>query len=165
MSKRPRTPAAPIKPYLTPTPDYWTSFLEAQNVIGHISESLEETQTQEYSSKKSTLSTQLHPDMIEWTHRIAEALVPLENVTAPEDRKTQIQKRQQIRTELRNALTGKIDFSKWFDETKTRFSIRLPEYVRIFYESLEGLKSQEAKELRQQYGEWVEKVNREYTPR
>jgi len=159
----------PTSKPITPTPDYWISFLETQNLLGPISESVENanaTQTQQqYLSKEPELPTQLHPDMIEWAHRVAEALVPLEKVFAPEDRKIQIQKRQQLRTELRNALIGKTDFNKWFDETKTRFSIRLPEYVKIFYESLEGLHSREAEELRQQYGEWLERVNREYTPR
>lgn len=94
----------------------------------------------------------LSSDMLTFTARVAERLVPTTGLTG--DMAQQVQKVQDdIRREFIEVFQGKRNFEKWFNQTKTNLALHPQKFTTILYESLEGLKSPEAQELREGYAQ------------
>jgi len=98
----------------------------------------------------------LSADMLIFITRVAEGIAPttgLDEESAARARKVQ----EQFRRELVDVFQGRGSFNKWFDRTKTNLGLHSQKFMKILYESLEGLRSDEAKELRQQYGQAIQR--------
>lgn len=87
----------------------------------------------------------LDPDMSVFVRKVAEALTPVEGYEDDEAFKQRAFKvRETFIQELTDCFTGKEDFNKWFDTTKTNLGKHPTEMARIMYNALEGLRSPEA---------------------
>jgi len=98
----------------------------------------------------------LSADMLIFITRVAERLAPtigLDEESAARARQVQ----EQFRRELVDVFQGKGSFNKWFDKTRTNLGLHTIEFMRILHESLEGLRSDEAKELREEYGQALQR--------
>lgn len=54
-----------------------------------------------------------------------------------------------------DVLEGRKDFKEWFIETRRNFNLRSYELASIIYNALDGLRSEEAVELREQWKNFV----------
>ena len=52
-------------------------------------------------------------------------------------------------------LEGKKDFTEWFAEVRQALSLKSYQLAKILYDSLEGLKSREARDLREQWYDFI----------
>jgi len=143
---------------LTPTPDYWTSFLETQNLIGHITRQIEEAPTTTIPTKNiPTEPIIITPDQWTFIFRVAEALIPVAGYS-PEIKKKLLKTREMYRLGLEKVFREQTDFEAWFTDTRQKMGIREVELMEIVYDALEGLHSLEAKELRETFGKTVERM-------
>jgi hypothetical protein len=97
-------------------------------------------------------------DMRIYINRVAEALTPLKG--HEEDRAfvaRALKVRSQFRRELTEIFEGKGDFDKWYNETASNLGIQDKVMAKMMFDSLEGLKSPEAKQLRDMYGQIMQR--------
>ena len=88
---------------------------------------------------------ELDKDMAVFVKRVAEALTPVEGYEDDEAFKQRLFKvRETYIQELTDCFTGKEDFDKWYDATKTSLGMHPTEMARVMYNALEGLSSPEA---------------------
>lgn len=98
----------------------------------------------------------LSADMLIFITRVAERLAP----TIGLDEESAVRARQvqdRFRRELVDIFQGKGNFKKWFERTRTNLGLHTHDFMTVLYESLHGLKSSEAQELREQYGEAMQR--------
>lgn len=135
---------------LVPQPDYWERFLESLNLIGSI------TQETEVSKMLITATTplksvELTPDQWTFCYRVSERLTgPMDHFLDRAGRSRVLKIRQQTLEELEGVFKEKETMEEWFTRTRQKFNLKEYELTGILYESLEGLKSEEAKELKEQ---------------
>jgi len=55
-----------------------------------------------------------------------------------------------------DVLEGKKDFSEWFTNVRQKLSIKSYQLAQVLHDSLKGLRSEEARELRQQWQGYLE---------
>ena len=72
--------------------------------------------------------------------------------------------RQEYRQALRDVFNGKGTFDKWFEKTRRTLGFHAVDLTRIIYDSLEGLASTEARQMRAQYGEALQNLINSYKP-
>jgi hypothetical protein len=138
----------------TPDRDYWIKFLANQGLISEVP--IEEPISSR-PVKPSEPEGELSPDMFTFTYRVAERLTSLDGL--PEDARSRALKvREQIRQDLRDVFLGKESFDVWFNRTKTQHGLHTMTFVRILYDSLDGLKSEDARGLRAEYGQMLNKL-------
>lgn len=95
----------------------------------------------------------LDKDMVVFIRRTAEALTPVKGYEHDEAFKRRTFKvREQFIHELTDCFTGKGDFDKWFDSTKTSLGKHPSEMTQIMIDALEGLKNPEAVQMRNSLG-------------
>jgi len=139
-------------------PNYWTRFLASRNIIGIVSdEDLEEEESSTPSITGSGSRRELSGDMLTFVYRVAERLTPIDGLNE-DARRRALRIREQFRRELTNVFIGKEDFNDWFSRTKTQLGLHLMTITKILYECLEGLRSQEAVELRAEYGRAMRRI-------
>ena len=90
------------------------------------------------------------PDMIEFISRLATRLSPIEGYL-PNIQAQQLELRKSYVKQLNDVFDGKMDFQAWFDKTKTKRSLARDDLVKMIYDALEGLQSEEAQSMRAQY--------------
>jgi uncharacterized Zn finger protein (UPF0148 family) len=61
---------------------------------------------------------------------------------------------KQVRA-IYDVLEGRKDFAEWFTKTRQMLSIKNYELAKTLYDCLEGLKGQEARELREQWHDYI----------
>ncbi len=87
----------------------------------------------------------LDKDMTVFVRRVAETLTPVDGYEDDEAfRQRAFKVRETFIQELTDCFTGKEDFDKWFDATKTSLGMHPTEMARVMYNALEGLSSPEA---------------------
>lgn len=137
---------------------YWERFLASRNLIGLVSEEeLEEVETQASETIRTGTERELSPDMFIFVYRVAERLTPLQGLDE-DSRRRALKIREQFRRELTSVFVGNEDFNDWFSRTKTQLGLHLITFTKILYECLEGLKSQDARELRDEYGATIRRI-------
>lgn len=102
-------------------------------------------------------TTALSADMVIFIRRISETLAPTEGLDG-EARARALNVQEQFQRQLTDVFQGKGDFSKWFDKTKTSLGLHPFNFMTILHEALEGLKSSEAQELREQYAQTIRRM-------
>lgn len=95
----------------------------------------------------------LSSDMATFIRRVAEALVPIDVYDDRAARARALKVRQDVRMELTDVFDGKVKFDDWFNRTRQNLNLHALELSQILYDSLEGLKSDEAQQLREHYGQ------------
>ena len=100
----------------------------------------------------------LSSDQRIWVERIAEKLTETKEWDTPETKARALKVRGQLQKELTDCLMGDGDFNKWFDTTRTKLGLHTRVLTQILHESLTGLRSQEAQELKKQYGQSLQKM-------
>ena len=96
--------------------------------------------------------------------RVAERLAPIEGLDAQASTRA-LRVQRQFHRELTDVLSGKQNFDKWFNETAVTLGLHTLTFIEILRQCLEGLQSQEVKKLRIEYDEYLNKLQRAYTPR
>ena len=59
---------------------------------------------------------------------------------------------------------GKTTLDKWFNKTRRDLGKHAIDLTQILYDSLEGLQSKEAREMRAQYGQALQDIRAQYNP-
>ncbi|RLJ02141.1 MAG: hypothetical protein DRP08_04800 [Candidatus Aenigmatarchaeota archaeon] len=140
MSRRTRRTTPTV---LTPKKDYWQRFLEAQNLVGLISEEIESMpRTEEESSTELELSTEQEIFIDRVANKLYDAPYMVEH----------------IKKGLRDVFLGKLDFNEWFDRTKVERGLKSIELMQILYDSLKGLRGREIRALRESYAQALKKL-------
>jgi len=96
--------------------------------------------------------------------RVAERLAPTEGLD-PQGSARALRVQRQFRRELTNVFSGKQNFDEWFNKTAVNLGLHTLTFIEILRQCLEGLQSQEVKKLRIEYDEYLNKLQRAYTPR
>ncbi len=91
----------------------------------------------------------LNPDMTIFVNQVVERLTPLDGLDR-DARYRALKIRVQERQELTDVLNGKTKMTDWFTKARREANIKEYELVQILYECLEGLRSEEARELKKQ---------------
>jgi hypothetical protein len=103
-------------------------------------------------------------DMETFIDRVAEKLIPIHDDYTPDIRTKLNFQRQRIRRELEDVFNGKQTLDQWFTKTRRELGIHQIDMTKILYESLQGLKSKEARTLRIQYAQALQKLIGAYNP-
>jgi len=149
----------------TPSPSlqksYWERFLRSMNLVGPIMEEAQQTET---AYKQAPPPSQVEPEIQTFINRVAERLIPIADDYDFETKRKLQTVRERYRRELTNVFDGKESIEKWFNRTRGNLGIHQIDMTKILYECLEGLRSPEAKELRMQYGQALQRVSSMYQP-
>jgi len=103
-------------------------------------------------------------DQTTFIDRVIDKIVPLHADYTPDIKKKLQLVRQQYRQGLKDVFNGKGTFDKWFEKTRRTLGFHSVDLTRIIYESLEGLLSTEARQMRAQYGEALQNLINSYKP-
>jgi len=128
---------------LTPKKDYWQRFLEAQNLIGIISEEIESTPR---PKRETETEMELSTEQEIFIDRVANKLYDAPYMV------------QHIKKGLKDVFLGKLDFNEWFDKTKVERGLKSIELMQILYDSLKGLRGREIRALRESYAQALKKL-------
>jgi hypothetical protein len=142
----PRKKTTPTPPAI-PQSNYWQRFLESMNLVGSISEELELTPTP--TAPQVAEPIVISPDQWTFIYRVAERLTSLDGADR-DGRQRGLKVRKQIQDELEDVFKEKESMEKWFTRARQRHNKLDYELIEIMYEALEGLKSEQAKELKEQ---------------
>jgi hypothetical protein len=124
---------------------YWQRF------ISHRFGSLESV---EKVTEKSKQPSPVSDEMRIFAERLIYALCPPEKAYAPIIVKT-------VKT-IYDVLNGTKDFTEWFTEVKQALSLKNYQLASVIYQCLEGLRSREARELRDQWYGYIQSELRGY---
>jgi len=108
-------------------------------------------------SELSTETFDLTRDQNIFINRLAEQLAPLTGLTG-NNLKNALKIQERYRLELRNVFLGKQDFNTWFDMKRTERGLHTSTLAKMIYDSLDGLTSPEARNLRQQYADAISRL-------
>jgi hypothetical protein len=97
-------------------------------------------------------------------NRVAQKLMPIYNDYDIKTKNLLMKNRAQIIKELNNVFDGKEPLEKWFTRTRRTYGKHTIDLTKILYDSLEGLKSKEAREMRQQYEQALQTIQNQYNP-
>lgn len=100
--------------------------------------------------------TILSSDMVTFIRRISEALTPLKGY---ENNREVVARALKVRSDIKADLTevfeGGKQFDDWFTETRQNLNLHPIELSQIIYDCLKGLNSEEAKQLRGAYEQFL----------
>lgn len=96
-------------------------------------------------------------DQRTFINRISQKLASTTGLSG-EARQRALKVQEQFRQELTNIFLGEGDFNRWFDEKRTQLGLHTYNLAKIIFESLQGLKSPEAKSLRTQYAQAIQRL-------
>ena len=102
-----------------------------------------------FETKKPKSSELSEDEMKTFVYRVVERLTPLDGLDH-DSRNRALKIRVQERQELIDVLNGTIKMTDWFTKARREANIQEYELVQILVESLEGLRGEEAKELKKQ---------------
>jgi hypothetical protein len=148
-----RSKQQPIAP-LAADENYW------QNFISHRFGNLEAV---EKVIEKRSPSPSPPDEMEVFISRVAERLAPMPAATPlPGEMERILRIREEVKRELRDLMEGRIGLGDWFTRTRRNFNLRSYELGRIIYDALEGLRSREAREMRDQWLNYLSSEMRGY---
>jgi hypothetical protein len=136
-----------VQPVTVADSDPWQSFLEAMHLVGGIA--VEENLTEAKETKPK-----VQGEMKIFAERLIYALCPPEKGYAPIIVKT-------VKS-IYNVLEGRKDFGEWFTQVRQALSLKSYQLAQIIYQCLEGLRSREARELREQWFNFLQAELRGY---
>jgi len=139
--------------------NYWQNFLRKKNLVGPVME-IEQKEPQSPPPQQPTVDD----DMQIFIDRVAEALIPIHNDYTPDIRTKLHTQRQRIRRELEAVFNGKQTLDQWFTKTRQELGIHQIDMTRKLYDALKGLKSKEARTLRMQYAQALQRLIGTYNP-
>lgn len=106
----------------------------------------------------------LDPDQRTFIDRIMQSIIPI-HADYTEEAKSNLHKVQQrYRQRLIDVFNGKGTFDKWFQQTRTTLGIHAVDLTRKICESLEGLQSLDARQMRQQWEQALQEIVSSYKP-
>lgn len=147
-----------------PSRNYWRNFLINRKIVSPLIEEIEEEQ-QIAQPKPAAAPAPLDQDMQTFIDRVTERLIPIHADYAPQVKKNLAQNRERYKNELIAILNGRGNLTKWFNKTRNELGLHAVTLTKIMYESLRGLRSKEAKELRLLYGETLQSLSQMYQVR
>jgi hypothetical protein len=103
-------------------------------------------------------------DQTTFITRIIDRIVPLHADYTPGIKHKLQVVRQQYRQGLKDVFNGKGTFGKWFEKTRRTLGFHAVDLTRIIYDSLEGLASTEARQMRDQWGQALQDLINSYKP-
>jgi len=106
----------------------------------------------------------LDQDLQTFIDRVINRLIPVHADYTPKIKQELQATRAKYREGLKDVFTGKGDFNTWFEKTRTSLALHQVDMTRMLYESLEGLRSQEAQQMREQYQEALQNLINSYKP-
>lgn len=143
--------------------NYWRNFLLNRKIVSPLTEDFEEQR--EVTRPKPAAPTPVEDEMQTFIDRVTERLIPIHQDYPAHIKKRLLDNRKRYRRELLDILNGKGKIEKWFDKTRNELGLHAITLTTILYESLKGLKSKEAKELRLLYGETLQSLSHMYQVR
>ena len=110
-----------------------------------------------YEMASSVPSKQgLSSDMVTFINRIIEGIAPLKGLDREATTRA-LKVRGEFNRELTRILEGEGDFDEWYTRTASDLGINDRIMTKILFDALEGLKSPEAKNLREVYGKIMQR--------
>ena len=103
-------------------------------------------------------------DLETFIQRVVDKLVPIHADYSPANKKALTETRTKIQGEIEAVFNGKQTLEKWFIKTRKMLGIHQIDFTKILYDSLEGLRSKEAREMRTQYAEALTTLQQSYKP-
>ena len=95
-------------------------------------------------------------DLKIFIQRVAEKLTVPANIQLTPIEQARVKKvQEEIKRGLIDVLEGRRELGDWFTETRKNFNLKSYELAQILYESLEGLRSREAQELRDHWFQFL----------
>ena len=128
--RRRRTAGIPV--------DYWTEALTKLGLLSPITEEATQTSATPEEAKQTVTG-----EMKIFAERLIYTLCPPEKGYAPIIVKT-------VKS-IYDVLEGRKDFGEWFTQVRQALSLKSYQLAQIIYQCLEGLRSREARELREQW--------------
>lgn len=98
----------------------------------------------------------LDPDMVVFIRRLNEVLIPLEG----EDRESRargLKVRNQLKRELTDVFEDRAEWNDWFDRWRQNLNIHSKVFAKVIFDALEGLKSPEAQQMREGFGQALQR--------
>lgn len=103
-------------------------------------------------------------DLRVFINRVGEKVVPIHADYTPAIKKSLTYTRSRVKKELAAVFGGKQTFDKWFTKTRRDLAIHQIDLTQILYDSLEGLQSREARDMRKQYEQALLAIKASYNP-
>jgi hypothetical protein len=103
-------------------------------------------------------------DLLLFAQRVADKLIPNINDYEPKIKAQLTEVRNGYVRELMGVFEGKEPMEKWFQRTKSDRGLHELDLMQMLYESLDGLQSQEARDMKKQYGEALAAMSKAYRP-
>lgn len=103
-------------------------------------------------------------DLQVFVDRVIQKIVPIHTDYSTAIKKSLAETRQKIRRDLLDVFSGKQNFDKWFTKTRRLLGLHQLDLTQILYDSLEGLQSREAREMRLQYEQTLRSMQQSYRP-
>jgi hypothetical protein len=103
-------------------------------------------------------------DQTTFIDRVIDRIIPLHQDYTPEAKRKLTNVRHQYRQGIKDVFNGKKSFNKWYEKTRKTLGIHEIDLTRILYESLEGLTSVEARQMREQWGQALQDRINSYNP-
>ena len=98
----------------------------------------------------------LSSDMVTFIRRISEALTPIKGYEGNREVVARaLSVRNQIKSDLTKVFGGEREFDDWFTKTRQDLNLHPMELSQIIYDCLKGLNSEEAKQLRGEYEQFL----------
>lgn len=145
---------------------YWKEYLESRGLLGPLTYA---SQEQEESSGRPLTETPTEMsnadrDLLLFAQRVADKLIPNINDYEPKIKAQLTEVRNGYVQELMGVFEGKEPMEKWFQRTKSDRGLHELDLMQMLYESLEGLQSQEARDMKKQYAEALAAMSKAYRP-
>jgi len=121
---------------------------------------MEETRAVEAGSPEPVVEN----DIQLFIDRVTQRVVPIHEDYNPDVKRKLQAVRQRYRKELVDVFNGKNSLKKWFNRTRRDMGLHQIDLTRILYESLKGLKSSEARDLRNHYAQTLQTMVSTYRP-
>jgi len=103
-------------------------------------------------------------DLQVFVERVMGKLVPIHSDYSTAIKKSLAETQQKIRKDLLDVFSGKQNLYKWFTKTRRLLGLHQIDLTQILYDSLEGLQSREAREMRLQYEQALRAIQQSYRP-
>jgi len=143
------------------TPEnYWQTVLEKMGLVGPLTAEAEHFQLAQTPTSQKPLSDEMEIFITRVAEKVARA--PEGITLTPEEQMRLNRARQEIKDGLRDVLNGKASLGDWFTKTKQQHNLKSYELAQIMYESLDGLKSREAQDLKEQWFQFLVAEKRGY---
>jgi hypothetical protein len=97
-------------------------------------------------------------------NRVAQKLLPIYNDYDIKVKNALMKNRAKLVKELHNVFEGKESLEKWFTRTRRNYGKHVIDMTKILYDSLEGLRSQEAVQMRKEYEQALSAIQQQYNP-